>query len=166
MRAMITTSINMSPGTRDAVASLARRLKITQRQLIIDLLAKLMRDVNRRLGGFTGVRYQPALKEGKWHPFCICFKKEEYEFYTDLRKICKLTVSYLVAIAVKEYMVEILTRNCKSVYNYIFPRDCALSLRIIDRVICWQYYWGEPPPIARSHPPEKWIRQTGALRHC
>jgi len=133
-------------------------LGIAQRDVIIELLKRLMRDVNRRLGGFTGVRYQPALKEGEWYPFCIRFKKEEYEFYTDLRKICKLTVSYLVAIAVQEYMLEILGSNRKRVINYIFPRDCALSIRVVDQVRCWQFYWGKPPPLARARPPEKRIR--------
>jgi hypothetical protein len=161
---MITTTINMSPVTRSAVADLARRLEVCQRDVVIALLMRLMRDVDRRLGGFTGVRCQPGLDEGEWHPFCICFKPDEYEFYTDLRKLCKLSVSYLVAIAAQEYMCELLGKNDKSIFNYIGFRNCALSTRQVEGIICWQYYWGKPPPAEKSIPRERLIRHTGPLR--
>ncbi|TAL34463.1 MAG: hypothetical protein EPN93_12130 [Spirochaetes bacterium] len=157
---MVTTSINMAPATRDSIAGAAQRLGKTQHEIIVELLTRLMRDVHQLLGGFTGVRRQTGKPEGGWYCFCIRFNAEEYEYFTDMRKLCKKSVSLLVAIAVKKYMAELLAKENSELINYIRYKGSAVSFSNSDGIACWQLYWGTPSPgITRQG--EKIVRRTG-----
>ncbi|OHD63030.1 MAG: hypothetical protein A2176_09420 [Spirochaetes bacterium RBG_13_51_14] len=70
-------------------------------------------------------------------------KPDEYEFFLDLRKVFKQSVSRLVAYAIDKYLDEITQKIRKGSDNYRF-KNYAISRIIIEGVICWVLYWGVP----------------------
>jgi hypothetical protein len=102
-----------------------------------------MRDIERLQGGFTLVRYQTRDNLKRWHCFSISLREDENEFFTDLRKLSKLSVSYLVAIAVERYLDELLKEG-ESRHNYTIFTHYAVGQRTEAGIICWELYWGDP----------------------
>ena len=109
---------------------------------------RLMRDLDHAKGDFdfTTVKYQSDDMPENWHCFHVRFKPDEYEFFIDLGKVCKCSVSLLVALAVDRYTDELIKEKAvkKDVDNYILFKHYLLNKVIVDGIICWQMYWGIP----------------------
>jgi len=127
-----------------ALSVAATRLKMSRRDVIVRLLMRIMRDIDSFPGGFKTVTYQPDDAKERWHCFSIKFKHDENEYFTDLRNVCKCSVSLLVGIAVKKYLDELLNDIEKAIYNYK-PFSCYMLQREDScGIICWRIYWGIP----------------------
>jgi hypothetical protein len=141
---MIATSINMQIDTFTLLSRAAVQLNTSRRAIIVRLLMRIMHNISRHQGGFTSVRYQPGNSEKRWHCFSIRFKPDENEFFMDLRKLCKCSVSLLVAIAVEKYLDEMIRNKKRTVYNNIMFENYLLSRTAVDGIISWQIHWGTP----------------------
>jgi hypothetical protein len=156
---MMRTSINMNLAVFLKIAFAAARLGKSRREVVIMLLNCVLRDIDRFQGGFTLVKYQPRDPQKLWHCFPMRFKKNENEFASDLRKLSKLTVSYLVAIATERYLNE-LVRDSEYRHNYSKLPHYAIGQRTERGFICWELYWGDPAEAKNSSPPPGIIRST------
>jgi hypothetical protein len=114
---------------------------------IIKLLIQRFMNDNRRMTKTNSrIQYQERDLKENWHCIHVVFNEYEYEYCLDLRKFCKLSVSYILAYAVRRYLDEVLEEllnggtNTDNYYycNYVFIR------KIVNNVICWQIYWGLP----------------------
>jgi hypothetical protein len=139
-----TTSINMHRDTRGSIRRAAKTHGMSQRDIVVLLLKRVMQDIMTMQGEFTAVRYQPDDKNGDWHCFCIQYYSDEYEFFNDLRRLCKYTVSYLVAIAVKKYMAELMGEKEAIIINYLNYAHYAVGVDSMKGILCWHFYWGNP----------------------
>lgn len=139
---MIVTTFNMHHDTLEKITVTAWRLGMSRRHVIMMLLMRLMNDQEVAMGGFTAVKYQSDDDSGKWHRFHFRFKPDEYEFCVDLRKLCKCSVSLLIAKAADKYCGDMLKDNFVDKYpkfsNYVLHRE------LNDGIICWHLYWGYP----------------------
>jgi hypothetical protein len=158
---MLRTSINMSHAVFVKIALAAVKLGTSRREVVIMLLRRILRDIDRYKGGSTLVRYQPPDPLKQWHCFPICFKKNENEFATDFRKLSRFSVSYLVAIATKRYLDELL-RDSASVHNYGKFPDYAIGRRRVAGIMCWEMYWGDTKNLPKGAPPPKIYRRASS----
>jgi hypothetical protein len=141
---MIATTINIHISTMTALSRAAIKLNVTRREIIVRLLMRVMRDCDDYRREFSTVRYQSDDRERRWHCFSIKFKNDENEFFTDLRKLCKCSISLLVAIAVKRYLKQMIVEIEKGVHKYAPFRYYLLQQVVVNGIICWQLYWGNP----------------------
>jgi len=141
---MLATTLNIHKEIFLKLTQASILLKKSRRAIIIMLLMRIMRDIHKIRRGFTTVKYQPDDLKEKWHCFSIKFKFDENEFWGDMRKVGKYSVSFLLAIAVNKYLDEILGRNKKKIYNYVHFNNYLLYREVIDGIICWKSYWGFP----------------------
>ena len=141
---MLVTTLNIHTDVFFKLTQASIILKKSRRDIIVILLMRIMRDIHKFRRGFATVKYQPDDLKEKWHCFPIKFKFDENEFWTDLRKVSKYSVSYLLAIAVDNYLDELMLGNKKNIYNYIYFKNYVLYREVIDGIICWQSYWGFP----------------------
>jgi hypothetical protein len=158
---MVTTSLNLNPDVLQSICQAAIRMNTTRREVIVRLLAQVALDIDLFPGGFMGVRYQPKRARGTWRCFCIRFENEEYEVFTDLRKISKFSVSFLVAIAVERYLGKMDRCAGGNVNNYTGLPCYTLARKVAAGVTCWMHYWGDPWLLERTNPRETHLRQTG-----
>jgi hypothetical protein len=141
----------------------AARLGKTRREVVIMLLRRIMCDIDRFEGGFTLVKYQPRDPLKQWHCFPITFRKGENEFVTDFRKLGKVSVSYLVAIAAERYLEELL-KDKESRHNYVEFTHYAIGQRVEGGIICWELYWGDPGPTLKPTGNSKIYRRISSLQ--
>jgi len=95
------------------------------------------------------VEYQEKIGADKWHRMHVVLLPHEYEFFCDMRKFCKMSVSLLAAIAIDSFLDEIIEEhvqrdaNKKETDNYLF--HCYIIVKeVIKGNICWKLYWGYP----------------------
>ncbi len=97
------------------------------------------------------VTYQPHLPEDHWETISIRFKSGQYERNTDFRKIFKISVSYVLALAVRYYLKEIIHMSSKTpvkkIVNFFSPSFHFIDSIIINNTRLWQLCWDEKESI-------------------
>jgi hypothetical protein len=141
---MFASSINMHQDTLARLSYAAVKLNTSRREVIVRLLMRVMRDIDAFRRGPGTVCYQPDDREGRWHCFAVKFKTDENEFFADLRKLCKCSVSFLVAIAVEKYLDDMLEENRKGIYDYTGFSGYQILKELSCGILCWRHYWGNP----------------------
>ena len=109
-------------------------------------MQRVMNDNQAMLKSYSRIKYQARDDKENWYLVHLVLNEYEYEYYLDMRKFFKMSVSYIVAYAVKRYLDEIideLLNMNKNTDNYLY-RNYILITKTINSVICWQIYWGVP----------------------
>jgi hypothetical protein len=138
------TTININKDSFQALALCAQSRGISQSRLAILLLKKELSGIS--VNGCFGslVKYQKQARPGDWHKFHICYRPDEYEYFQDMRRLSKFSVSYLLQRAIKKYLLKKTNQDKGDNYpfkNYMIIKD------IVNNIICWKHYWGYPPGI-------------------
>ena len=141
------TTLNMKKDIYDKIIETARMLGTTRSFLIITALKKIMKN-DRIYGDLRNlVLYQKSNGSEHFKRFHICFSVEEYNYFTDMRKFYRMSVSLLAAVAIDKYLNkiirELLSKNKQFSDNYL-PKNYVFIQEDIDNVISWRIYWGYP----------------------
>ena len=147
---MLATTLNVHRDVFGKIAEVADRHKKSLREIIVLLLMRIMYDHVSLMRGFTTVKYQPDDDRENWHCFHIRLKHDEYEYFIDLRKICKRSISSLIAIAIDRYFDELTSAPIKVVDNYTQFNNYVLRREVVDGIITWLLYWGYPERHLRT----------------
>lgn len=140
------TTVNIQIDIFNRITSEARARKISRSKMVILLLEMTMKKpAPPRLGRL--VQYQESRSPEEWHTFHITFLDDEYEYFQDLRKLLKMSVSLLLALAVKKFLDD--PAVSIDTDNYLF-KSYLIVKEIVDSISCWRLYWGYPPGI-REH---------------
>ena len=146
---LVETTIHMHTNTLEMLNRGAAIIGRTRTFIIKLLMQRMMSDNQKLQQSHSRVKYQAREARENWHKFHITMNEYEYEYYLDMRKFFKMSVSFILASAVRQYLDEVLNKllnesNITDNYryqNYIFIK------KIIDGVICWQIYWGIPQKL-------------------
>jgi len=140
------TTLNIDPGIMKKITLAAEAKKISRAELIIILLNNVMDNTNKPYFLGKMVKYQKRRSHNEWHRFHIDLRPDEYEFFLDLRKLLKMSVSLILAYAVEKYLQLILR---KATDNYLH-RNYLMIRESINGIKCWKLYWGYPPGIEKN----------------
>ncbi|MFC1668820.1 hypothetical protein ACFL20_00385 [Spirochaetota bacterium] len=143
---IIETTININIGILDMLNGMSEKCGISRTEMIVFLLKKVMNENTNRVSINNSVKYQEGSSNSAWHKFHIRLKDDEYEYFLDLRKLLKMSVSLILAYAVREYMDGLISGEITDNYpfaNYIIAKE------VIGNVVCWRFFWGIPPDIEK-----------------
>ncbi len=116
----------------------------TMSRLIEEAMKKSMNNFTKISMNNRRVQYQQKAEKNKWHCLHISIYAREYEFFLDMRKFYKRSVSYLASISLEKYLDEIIDdRINNGADNYLFT-SYILTGYSLNNVICWKIYWGLP----------------------
>ncbi len=138
------TTINIHTEIMKKIYVASSVLNITRTDVIIILMKKVMAEMQNHEDFGKLVRYQDK-SPGNWHVFHIRLKSDDYEYLLDLRKLMKMSVSYILAIAVMKFINKLSRKNIADKYLY---RNYIIIKELIDTVKTWRLVWGFPPGIA------------------
>jgi hypothetical protein len=149
------TTLNIPFDVSKRIIRAARVSGISHSELAVILIKKMMNNISNpgRLG--KPVQYQERRRPWEWRMFHVRMGVDDYEFCLDLRKLLKMSVSMILALAVKKYLAVFLKN--KGTDNYQF-KNYIIAGEIIDGIICWKLIWGLPLKIekfinfAATHP--------------
>ncbi len=140
------TTLNIHVDILAQINRAAQTRSISRSKIIILMIKNVMKNIPDpgRMGKL--VQYQPRSSPEKWHRFHIQLRIDDYEYLLDLRKLLKMSVSSILAYALKEYGDKLikgkLTDNNRYT-NYMIMRE------VIDDIICWRFIWGYPLHIEK-----------------
>ncbi len=145
------TTLNVRAEVLEEIARSARLKGISRSKMIAHLLKKVSTDISEygKIGRL--VQYQTRERTKNWRVFHVQPREDEYEYWLDMRKLLKMSVSLILALAVKRYLSKSLTikttdnNQCK---NYIIIKE------VIDSVIVWKLVWGWPPNLKKIFNPK------------
>jgi hypothetical protein len=150
------TTMNIQVDVLRVINEQAQASGISRSQLIIFLIKKAMDDISepRRFGSL--VRYQDRGIPGEWHAFHIRLRPDDYEYLLDLRKLCKMSVSLILAYCAGRYLLKkdktmkktvLLSGGDKNRYgNYVVIKD------VYRGIVLWKLFWGFPPGLEEHLP--------------
>ena len=142
---MLSTTLNIHVDVFAKINQEAVRLKKSRKFVIILLFMHIMKNYQLFMRGFSTVKYQPDDVKKNWHCFHIRYREDEKEYFEDLRKVCKFSVSYLLVKAVDHYLDKLWEEDVeKSVDNYRPFSNYVLHHEVIEGIISFQFYWGYP----------------------
>ena len=137
------TTINIQVDILEKITLAARSQGISRSRLIACLIKRVMEDMPDPQCIGRMVHYQKRSRPETWRTFHLTLQFDEYEYFLDLRKLLKMSVSLILAYAVKQYLHKSIKKqtadNYHSFQNYIIAREVS------DTIICWKLIWGFPP---------------------
>ena len=158
---MIETTLYIGKKTWEHIEIIARRTGKTKQAIVIWALHRFSIDSDSQSFSWSRIKYQQRSPHASWSQIHLRLTPSDYEFFLDIRKIFKSSVSRLVAMAVKKYIREIIRNkrmmsNNYGIKNYVFSRiniygvrtwvsDLGISSEILTfPYVKFQYYFTSP----------------------
>jgi hypothetical protein len=140
----IETTINISHDCLNKISDAARLSGKSRTEIIIHLMKNVMdvREPQVRCG--RSVQYQGKAAWDNWRTVHVRFRPDDYEYFLDLRKLLKMSVSLILSIAVNKYLKRLMHENKAD--NYQVTNYVVLK-KIINGITHWILIWGFPPNI-------------------
>ena len=138
---MIQTSLIMNVATFNTLVNEANRTKKTLYELIKETMYRYAKKHTSTQIAVGAVKYQERDEDKKWKVFRIELDDDDYELFTDMRKVMKKSVSLLVAEAIKEYLDEIVKQILKNINCYMDFRHesrCETKGSHITWILNWE----------------------------
>lgn len=133
------TTLNVHVDILSKISRAAQLKSLSRSAMIILLIKKIMDDAPDTIHIGKMVRYQDKSKPGEWHIFHVRLRMDDYEYFLDLRRLFKMSVSLILAYAVERYLAEILKTNISDNYQF---RNYTVIREDIDNIISWRLIWG------------------------
>ena len=140
------TTLNIGIDIMNQICNDAGAKGISCSVLIVILLKKAIKDIGNPACLGRLVQYQGRRRKEEWHTFHISWKEYEYEYFQDMKRLLKNSLSLLLAKAVKKYLGK--KNTLKKSDNYLFI-NYTIVKELIDNIICWRYIWGYTPILVK-----------------
>lgn len=140
------TTINIHVDILLRLKRVAIRQGIPCSKLIIILMKKIMNSVFNPACIGKLVQYQVRSMPDEWHTFHITLRPDDYEYLLDLRKLLKMSVSAILALAVKKYLDKL---NEKRITDKNHYKNYVIVGRVYNHVKYWKLIWGYPKRIRK-----------------
>ena len=140
------TTINIRTDILEKIILAAHSKGISRSELIVVLIKNVMDTISdpERMGRL--IQYQERRSQDEWHTFHWCVREDEYEYFLDLKKLLKMSLSLIVAYAVEKFLDKIMKGNITDNNRY---RNYVIIREFIDNIICWRFIWGFPPNLEK-----------------
>ena len=144
----VETTVNLAAGTRAALERASGLTGRAKSRLVADAMKRLMKGYGELVRDGRSVRYQERGSGREWRRLHVTIEFRDYEFFIDMRKFCRRSVSFLVSCAVDKHLDEIVEMLIGYVYNEEADNYPFLHYIIIHSTVpgavCWTIYWGIP----------------------
>jgi hypothetical protein len=141
----VDTTVVMNGEVRAALERASRSSGETVSALIVLAMKRTMAGRGGLARAFQRVEYQGRGRE--WRRRHVSVWARDYEFFIDMRKVFKRSVSLLIALSVEWHLEAILEELSKTgskvTDNYLF-QSYIMCEEIIDSCVCWKLFWGIP----------------------
>ena len=135
------TTLNIHVDILDKISTAADKRGISCSAMIVILLQKVMRARYNMVPIGRLVQYQDRRSKEEWHRFHIVWRWDDYEYFLDLRKLLKMSVSKILADAVEKFLKKLRKKDFTDKYRI---RNYLLIGRSINNVRYWKLFWGLP----------------------
>jgi len=145
----VRTSIYMHNQTKEKLNNASEATGLSKNEIIRLLLLRFVKVSDNHVKFFSSVSYQKRRSKSEWSRCNIVLWGGMYEYCLDLRKLCKMSLSLIIAYAAHNFLDDLLEewaveQNRENVENTEYHCYVA-SVRIINDIKCWRMLWGVLP---------------------
>ena len=156
----IETTLNIKKKILDKINNSSSNTGISRSKIIKLLFARTIKDNHKLVKSNRGIVYQDSNDNNDWHKFHIVYRIDEYEYYLDMRKLFKMSLSRILAYAVESYMREImkkLTVKNREKFTDNYPLKNYITIKdLTTGVVCWKLFWWIPVETGKNQLPSHW----------
>ncbi len=135
---MIKTSVYINVDKLLKVVEFSMANGLSYSEVITLLLRKLQLDGDCNIKKFSAVKYQDDDPDKNWVVKTVYFEEICYEFFTDMRKFFKISVSFLLAKAIDLFLTTILSEENQRNYT---DHDWDISRKEEKCSEIWTILW-------------------------
>ncbi len=141
----IETTINIKSTIMERIIRASEVMNISMNRIITLLIIRLIHNKKLKLKMFTSVKYQDSGDNIAWHKLHVSFTTDIYEKAIDLRKVLKMSVSFIIAKAVENILNEIINDFLKTNKTDNYFRNYVFIPNYHDGVLYFTIFWQYPP---------------------
>jgi len=140
---MIKSSVNINIDKLSLLENFSEVNELTVSEVVALLLRKILEDGKYSAKKFRAVKYQEIDPDKNWNTLTVYFEDVDYEFFTDMRKFFKESVSLLLSKAIDLFLDMILTEVKGILLNYV-NSDWDIRRDDVETGAIWSVYWIKP----------------------
>ncbi len=137
---MIKSSVNINTEKLSRLETFSEVNDLSVNEIVSLLLRKILKDGNNVAIKFSAVKYQDIDPDKNWDTLTVYFDDVDYEFFTDMRKFYKFSVSFLLAKAIDLFLDTILSEIEEILLNYV-DSDWDISRDDVKVGAVWTILW-------------------------
>jgi hypothetical protein len=141
----INTTINMKMEILEMISNASSAINISINRIITLLIIRLIHNKKLKLKMFTSIKYQATGDDIKWHRLHVSLSTDIYEKALDLRKVLKMSVSFIIAKAVENILNEIINEYLRTNKTDNYFRNYVFIPNYQDGVLYFTIFWQYPP---------------------
>ena len=146
---MIKSSVNINIGKLSLLENFSEANELSINEVVALLLRKILEDGNYSARKFRAVKYQEVDPDKNWNTLTVYFEDVDYEFFTDMRKFFKESVSLLLSKAIDLFLETILSEVEEILLNYA-DSDWDIRRDDMEIGVIWSVYWIKPSKHTRK----------------
>ncbi len=140
----IDTTINVKCVVMDRIDATAKKFSISRSKLVSLLLKRMMEGKNTDKNRFSRVKYQKRDKKSAWRRPHIMLEPDLYEKSIDMRKLYKMSVSHIIAVAYKKYF-DAVVQELKNGKNTDKNRRNYICIgKKLGNIFSYTIFWDYP----------------------
>lgn len=134
--------MNINTVVLERITNVARARGVSRSKMICMLLKRALDNAPLMVRTGRLVQYQARRMPEEWHTIHVSLDEVDNEYFQDLRKLSKMSLSLLLAYAVLKYLKVIMRNKDTDNNRYL---NYSLINESIDSTITWRLIWGLPP---------------------
>jgi len=139
---LVQTSFHIHVNIFNKLLRAEKRTGLPLLNIISEIMYQFAKDYRNNQIIQGTVKYQKRDTKDNWKRFRVALEPDDYELFTDMRKVMKRSVSYLIALAVKKYLNRIINKILKKAYKFsqFIHQSIGKNLRHIKEwVLIWKF---------------------------
>ncbi len=140
---MIKSSVNINTVKLSLLENFSKDNELSVNEVVSLLLRKILEDGKYSEKKFRAVKYQKIDPDKNWNTLTVYFEDVDYEFFTDMRKFFKESVSLLLSKAIDLFLDTILSEVEEILLNYA-NSDWDIRRDDVEIGVIWSLYWKKP----------------------
>jgi hypothetical protein len=145
------TTVNIGSDIAARLSVAAAGSGVSRRGMISSLINYSSRRMRRDCLSRVSVQYQARRPAGEWCRLHVVLRRDEYDFFIDMRKVFRMSVSLFIAMAVEQYLDEMIAGMDGCADNYRYRNYAMIKIPVGD-ITCWLLCWGIHPELTRYLP--------------
>ncbi len=141
----IDTTIHVKRVIIERIDAMAKKFSISRSKLVSLLLQQMMEGKNTDKNRFCRIKYQKRDKNAEWRRPHVMLEPDLYEKNLDMRKLCKMSVSYLVLVAYRKYFDVVVQELENGESTDKNRRNYICIGKKYDGVFSYTVFWDYPP---------------------
>ncbi len=141
----IDTTINIKEEILKRVDETAIELNVTRSHLVSLLVERVTKVKNPNKNRFSRVKYQKREKNASWKRPHVLLESNVYEKCIDMRKLFKMSVSFIIYVAFHLHFMEVIEEAKKGINTDKNHRNYLCIGKNIGNVFSYTVFWDYPP---------------------